>query len=120
DRRSIQRIVDTLCRYGAHAERWLPKAGMDGRAFDLRVLTIAGEPSHVVGRLSRSPITNLHLLNHRADHIAMRSHLGDQRWVQILAAARSAAACFPETFTCGVDVMITPWHAGGSAKGGGR
>jgi hypothetical protein len=45
----------------------MPKAGIDGRTFDLRVLVIAGRARHAVARLSRGPMTNLHLLNERGD-----------------------------------------------------
>ena len=34
-------MVDSLCRERAQAERWVPKAGLPGGTFDLRVVAIA-------------------------------------------------------------------------------
>ena len=53
--------MDRLAPDGLHVERWFPKADLDGRVIDLRVVVIAGRPSHVVVRASRGPMTNLHL-----------------------------------------------------------
>src|SRR5579871_4799767 len=39
----IAELIDALCRHRACAEEWIPKAGLDGHAFDLRVVVIAGE-----------------------------------------------------------------------------
>ncbi len=50
EQREIALLIDALCRHRAHAEQWLPKAGMDGRAFDLRILVIAGQSRHSVMR----------------------------------------------------------------------
>ena len=43
----------------------MPKAGLAGHVFDLRVVVIAGRARHAVVRMSRGPMTNLHLLNRR-------------------------------------------------------
>ena len=50
DESDVVRLVDRLCVEMVHAEEWLPKARWQGRNFDLRVVTIAGEPRHTVVR----------------------------------------------------------------------
>lgn len=59
--REVAALVDALAPDGLHVERWLPKAAIGGRTFDLRVVVIGGEPTHAVVRTSRHPMTNLHL-----------------------------------------------------------
>ncbi|NES24278.1 MAG: hypothetical protein F6K41_36535, partial [Symploca sp. SIO3E6] len=60
-REAIADIIDTLCKEGVQVEQWLPKARLQNRPFDLRVVVIAGQAQHLVVRLGKSPMTNLHL-----------------------------------------------------------
>jgi hypothetical protein len=108
DERDVATVVDTLCADGVHVERWFPKAGQDGLAVDLRVVVIAGRPSHAVVRASRSPLTNLHLGNRRGDLGRLRSAMGERAWAAALATCVRAAACFPHTLQVGVDLLLAP------------
>jgi hypothetical protein len=80
DERDVAAVVDALCADGVHVERWFPKAGQDDRAIDLRVVVIAGRPTHAVVRTSRSPLTNLHLGNRRGDLARLREVVGERAW----------------------------------------
>ena len=102
----LRSTVDAVARQCALVERWFPKATLDGRAFDLRVVVVAGMAAHVVVRTSRGPITNLHLDNRRGDLKAAWQAVGDPAWREALRLAESAALCFPECHYVGVDVMI--------------
>ena len=42
----IAELIDALARHRAMAEEWIPKAGMDGHCFDLRVVVIGGLARH--------------------------------------------------------------------------
>ena len=106
DGRAVAAIVDALAREGVHVERWVPKAGIGGRTFDLRVLVIAGRSRHVVARLSRGPLTNLHLKNDRADGAAVRARMAPDAWDAALATAERAASAFPGSLHVGVDLLI--------------
>jgi hypothetical protein len=99
-------LVDALAPDGLHVERWVPKAGLDGRTYDLRVVVIAGTPTHAVARTSQTPITNLHLGGQRGDLAAVRERLGDPRWRQALDVCSQAAACFPGSLMVGVDLLV--------------
>ncbi|GAA4573973.1 STM4014 family protein [Planotetraspora kaengkrachanensis] len=102
----VAAVVDALAPDGLHVERWFPKASMDGRAFDLRVVVVAGVPTHVVVRVGRTPMTNLHLGGVRGDLGRVRRRLGTVGWQGALDVCARAAACFPGSLAIGVDLMI--------------
>ncbi|HEY1122211.1 MAG TPA: STM4014 family protein [Haloferula sp.] len=102
----LRSTVNAVSRQRAIIEHWFPKATLGGRAFDLRVVVVAGMAAHVVVRTSRGPITNLHLDNRRGDLKATRQAVGDPVWRQALGLAESAALCFSGCHYVGVDVMI--------------
>ncbi len=104
----VELLLDTLCREGVQVEEWIPKAGFAGQAFDLRVLVIGGEVRHIVPRLSRQPMTNLHLLNQRGDVAAVRKAVPAEQWESALQTCRRAAALFPRCQHVGVDLLFTP------------
>jgi hypothetical protein len=101
-------LVDLLCAERAHAERWLPKAAVEGREFDLRILLLKGRAAQVVMRTSRGPFTNLHLGNARGDLAELRARMGPRRWRQAMETAESVARVFPNSLQLGVDLALAP------------
>lgn len=110
DWREIAELIDALCRNRVHVEQWLPKAWFDNQTFDLRVVVIAGLACHTVARLSRSPMTNLHLLNERGDPDAVREKIGQAAWDGAMRNCERAMECFPESLYAGIDLLFTPDH----------
>lgn len=108
DERQVALLVDTLGAMGLHVEQWVPKAGIDGKSFDLRVVVIAGNARHIVVRTSRTPMTNLHLGNKRGDVDRVRRAMPAKQWEQAMQACQDAAKCFPESLYAGVDLLFTP------------
>ncbi|HEU0174930.1 MAG TPA: STM4014 family protein [Blastocatellia bacterium] len=108
DWHEIAELIDALCRHRVHVEQWLPKAGFENRTFDLRVVVIAGRACHTVARLSRSPMTNLHLLNERGDPDGVREKIGPPAWDAAMRDCELAMECFPESLYAGVDLLFTP------------
>lgn len=106
DPAEVRLLLDTLCPMGVYVEQWVPKAGVAGRTADLRVVTIAGEPRHTVLRLSRSPITNLHLLNERADPALLREQMSADDWDAAMETCRRVARCFPQMLYLGIDLAV--------------
>jgi glutathione synthase/RimK-type ligase-like ATP-grasp enzyme len=102
----VAALVDALAPDGLHVERWLPKATVGGRVFDLRVVVIGGEPTHAVVRTSRHPMTNLHLGGARGDLAAVQRALGADGWRRALDVCARAAACFPGSPMVGVDLLV--------------
>ncbi|MEU1884836.1 STM4014 family protein [Micromonospora sp. WMMD987] len=106
DEATVAALVDRLAPQGLHVERWLPKAGLADRVVDLRVVVVAGRPTHVVVRAARGPMTNLHLGNARGDLEALRAAAGPQSWAAAMRTCERAAACFPRSLHVGVDLMF--------------
>ncbi|GAA0319474.1 STM4014 family protein [Actinoallomurus spadix] len=104
--REVASLVDALAPDGLHVEAWLPKASIGGRVFDLRVVVVAGRPTHAVVRTSRHPMTNLHLGGARGDLRAVRERLGEPGWRRAMEVCERAAACFPGSLMVGVDLLI--------------
>lgn len=104
--REVAALIGLLAPDRLHVERWLPKATLDGRVFDLRVVVIGGEPTHAVVRTSRTPMTNLHLGGARGDLGAVQRALGQERWQRALDVCARAAACFPGSPMVGVDLLV--------------
>lgn len=108
DEPAVAAIVDRLAPDGLHVERWFTKAGQAGRTIDLRVLVVAGRPTHVVVRASRHPMTNLHLGAARGDLDAVRTAAGPAAWAAAMDTCVRAAAAFPGCLQVGVDLMFAP------------
>ncbi|TDD73264.1 hypothetical protein E1293_31885 [Actinomadura darangshiensis] len=102
----VAALIGLLAPDGLHVERWLPKATLGGRVFDLRVVLIGGEPTHAVVRTSRTPMTNLHLGGSRGDLGAVQRALGEDGWRRALDVCARAAACFPNSPMAGVDLLV--------------
>lgn len=111
DETELATVVDRLASDGLHVEQWLPKAGLDGHVVDLRVVVVAGQPTHVVVRASRGPMTNLHLGNRRGDLVRLREAAGATAWAAAMETCVRAAACFPRTLHVAVDLMfLSGWR----------
>lgn len=111
-RAEVATLLELLADSGPMiTERWFSKVTLDGRSLDLRIVVINQVARHTVVRTSRSPITNLHLGNARGDLAAVQDRLGRDGWARAQQVSEQAAACFPDTWTVGVDLMISPqWN----------
>lgn len=102
ERAEIEALVRLLLPTGMVQERWIPKLTLEGGAVDLRVLVVAGEARHRVVRMSRTPMTNLHLGNRRGREEDLEPGV-------LRAACRlaeEAAALFPGSLSAGVDILL--------------
>jgi hypothetical protein len=106
-RRGLDRLLGFLLAEGAQVERAIPKAQLDGRHFDLRVLTIDGVAAFVVVRTSPHQITNLHLGGLRGDLATLQARMTPAAWdaamATCIAVQRATGA-----FHVGVDLMLEP------------
>lgn len=103
--KEIATLMNWLCAEGAQIERWMPKATLDQRAYDIRQLVAGGQAGHAIMRLSRTPITNLHLRNERM--LPAEAGLDEQRMSLVQAEAQAAMSAFPNSWSAGIDVMLT-------------
>ena len=104
----IADIINFLAKERIQVESWMPKARIEGREFDLRVVVIGGKARHVVLRLGRSPMTNLHLGSDRRSLHPLPDRLRPDDWQTMMHTCERAAACFPKSLYCGVDLLIAP------------
>lgn len=104
----IQRLIDALCRERLHVESWVPKAGLEGRTFDARVVVIGGRACHLILRCAKGPITNLHLEAQKQSEAWLAKHTGQATVDLLRATAEKTAACFPDSLCMGIDIALTP------------
>ncbi|MFZ6719247.1 STM4014 family protein [Undibacterium sp. Ji49W] len=101
---TIRTVLDFLFTEGALTERWIPKASHEGSAYDLRVMGIAGKRRHAIARLSRGPMTNLHLGNQRC--AVDELELSSSTWAEIDALVESTMQAFPRSLYAGLDILL--------------
>lgn len=105
---AIRRLINGLCRERLHVEAWVPKAGLEGRTFDARVVVIGGRACHLILRCAKGPITNLHLDAQKQPEAWLVEH-AERAAVDLLrATAEKTAACFPASLCIGIDIALTP------------
>ena len=104
----IADIINILCKESVQVEEWLPKARINNRPFDLRVVVIAGEAQHLVMRIGKSPMTNLHLGSDRDNFDTFISIVGESNWLKMKQTCEAAAAVFPDSLYCGIDLLVYP------------
>lgn len=108
DGAAIRKLIDVLCRERLHVEAWVPKAGLQQKTFDVRVVVIGGHSRHLTLRLADGPITNLHLGAQKADEDLLRDAGGGDCVALVRSVAESAARCFPGSLIAGIDLAVTP------------
>ncbi len=85
-------------------ERWYPKAAHNGYTYDLRVVLQEQRIDYILARLSKGPITNLHLNNHP---LSMEELNLPARTVEsVEELCRMAADCFPGLRCAGIDILL--------------
>jgi hypothetical protein len=107
-REEIEDIINILCKEGVQVEEWLPKAKLQHRPFDLRVVVISGEAQHLVVRLGKSPMTNLHLKSDRGNSEEFLQRVGVENWQAMRQTCETAARLFPNSLYCGIDLLVYP------------
>lgn len=110
-RADIDEVLGFVLSEGAHVERAVPKARLDGAVFDLRVLVVDGAPAFTVVRQSRHPITNLHLGGWRGD-LAALERAAPPEVLDAVHGSCLRAAELQGCFHLGVDVLVEPRFRG--------
>ncbi|MFN8512834.1 MAG: STM4014 family protein [Chloroflexia bacterium] len=110
DRAEIAALIDALCLHRVQVEQWIPKAGFEGRTLDLRVVVIGGAARHVVVRLSRHAMTNLHLSGGRTRGRmpleGLEGRLSPAAWAAARETCERAMGLFPRSLYAGIDLLI--------------
>lgn len=97
-------LLDALLSLDCIVERWYPKAESNGFSYDLRAVCQEENVDFLLARLSKGPITNLHLNNHPM----AASELGLLPSVisSIEEVCRSACRCYPGLKSAGIDLLL--------------
>jgi hypothetical protein len=103
----IESLIDRLAGEELLVEDWLPKARWNGLPFDVRVVAIAGQAHHAVGRASASPFTNLNLDAKRIERDDLVETLG-RTWTTVESLSAAAARELPGAGMLGIDLLIRP------------
>ncbi len=96
--------LDRLLELECIVEKWYRKAVFQGYCYDLRVVVQDKRTDYILPRLSKGPITNLHLNNHSMEFGKLNL---DKAVVEnISEACARAAACYPGLKSMGMDVLL--------------
>lgn len=97
-------LLERLLRLGCIVERWYAKAEHQGYSYDLRAVMQDGRMDFCLARLSKGPITNLHLNNHPLEVKALGL---PQRTVEEMEdLCRRGMECFPGLRSAGIDILL--------------
>lgn len=103
----VKELIDLLCQHQIHVERWIPKASFQDGVFDLRVLVIRKKAQQIVVRTSKSPITNLHLLNKRGDLAGLKAKIDPEYWEMAMKTCENTMKLFPNSLYGGLDLLFS-------------
>lgn len=104
----IAALVDALAAQELYAEAWLNKPRCGDSHYDLRVVTVAGQPAHRVARIGDQMMTNLHLDNRRGDAAGL---MNAADMTALEAASAQAARAFPHSHVTGYDLVVRQGQA---------
>lgn len=97
-------LLDKLLKLDCVVERWYGKETFQGYSYDLRVIVQGGQIDYILPRLSKGPITNLHLNNRSMEFTDLNL---DKRTVErISEVCLKAGECYPRVKSIGMDVLL--------------
>ena len=97
-------LLDSLLLTECIIERWYAKAGYQGYSYDLRAVVQGGRVDVLLARLSKGPVTNLHLNNRPLDSGALS--LPAAVLDEIADICQRAMALYPGLFSAGIDILL--------------
>ncbi len=103
-RDEVMDYIEHILALDCVIERWYAKAEHEGCSYDLRAVVLDGRLQFVLGRLSKGPITNLHLNNHPLS--AKQLGLPERVLQEVRLLCRQAASCFPGLRIAGIDLLL--------------
>lgn len=104
DREGIIAFLNHLLELDCVIERWYAKAEHSGYTYDLRGVIQDGKMDFLLARLSKGPVTNLHLNNHPLPVKDLNLPASVLDSVEELC--RSAVNLYPGIRSAGIDVLL--------------
>ena len=104
DARQVLSLMEQLLQMECMVERWYAKEEHEGFSYDLRAVIQDKTMDFCLARLSKGPVTNLHLNNRplKFDDLGLSGTVKEQ--VEELCI--QAAECFPGLRSVGVDILL--------------
>ncbi|MDE5823735.1 MAG: STM4014 family protein [Lachnospiraceae bacterium] len=97
-------FLDRILEMDCIVERWYAKAEHQGYSYDLRAVVQDGRLDFLLGRLSKGPITNLHLNNHPLEIAALK--LPEHTLEDIAILCRKSMEIYPGLRSAGIDILL--------------
>ncbi|MDE6915776.1 MAG: STM4014 family protein [Lachnospiraceae bacterium] len=97
-------LLNRILALDCIVERWYGKAVHQGYAYDLRAVVQDGQLDYLLARLSKGPVTNLHLNNHPLDiaQLGLSGHAVEE----IAQLCRAGMALYPGLRSAGIDILL--------------
>lgn len=102
--KEILPLLDRILALDCIVERWYAKAEFQGFSYDLRAVVQDGKLDFLLGRLSKGPVTNLHLNNHPVEAAALG--LPGRTLEEIAELCRRSVEIYPELRIAGIDILL--------------
>lgn len=100
----IEELMNWVLYNGAHIEKWIAKSTYEGFSFDTRSFVINKKSAYLISRLSKTPITNLHLKNHREESEKI---LSPNNFKVVSRASEDVMKIFNKSMYAGIDVVTS-------------
>ncbi|RKJ19735.1 hypothetical protein D7X48_12280 [bacterium D16-50] len=97
-------LLEKLLKLDCVVERWYGKETFQGYCYDLRVIVQGGQIDYILPRLSKGPITNLHLNNRSMEFTDLNLDKGTVE--RISEVCLKAGECYPRLKSIGMDVLL--------------
>lgn len=97
-------LLNRILALGCIVERWYAKAEYEGYSYDLRAVVQEGRMDYLLARLSKGPITNLHLNNRPLPAPCL--NLPEPVLASVEALCQRACGCFPGMNSVGMDILL--------------
>ncbi|MDE6618937.1 MAG: STM4014 family protein [Lachnospiraceae bacterium] len=97
-------LLDRILEMDCIVEQWYAKAEYQGYSYDLRAVVQDGRLDFLLGRLSKGPITNLHLNNRPLETAALKlpAHTLDD----IAKLCQKSMEIYPGLRSAGIDILL--------------
>ncbi len=102
--RQVFPLLNHILKLDCIVERWYAKTEYHGLSYDLRAVMQDGHLDFLLARLSKGPITNLHLNNQSLSATAL--NLSPPVLDSILELCQKAMDCFPGLRSAGIDLLL--------------
>lgn len=97
-------LLDQILALDCIVEKWYAKAEYQGFSYDLRVVVQDNKVDFVLARLSKGPITNLHLNNHPLE--VKKLGLSASVLDSVAELCQKSMDCYPGLRSAGIDVLL--------------